>query len=679
MTITRIQVTNFGVFGGAEQLVLHNHRATKPVVLVGGENGRGKTTLLEAVFLCLYGKLSPFARGDRRSYSSYLASRVHDRQGATTAAIAIDLSLYLDGEPAALRVRRTWTANSSKPGERFSVLRLGGPGELMQDQWIPDDWLSENWDLYWPRVFPVEIAELFFFDGERISELADPTRAAKVVRDSLYALCGIAPVAQLQRDLQIVQKRALKDNDLPGEESKLPEARAALDQAIGACEAVELNRDTVARELATLEQKLESIRNQIQVLGGTDTLRHRDELHQESAALLDYLRGIDEQLRVLAGSQLPLRVVDEIARRAAVSAAAAEERTQTAMEEKQVREHRDALMQRLANARSPEALAVREEVALYFQEALAQTKRPGGDAGFWPKLLSGAQRNISSSLSAADAQAKSAAALLEERKETVDKQSQVTSRLLALPAEDSVAGYLNQEDELLGRKASLEEQYSALGQDLAAEHRRREDAERRYTRVLEEENQNQEARNDAARIAWHAERSSQLFAELESRLVRKHASRLEIELTEKLSMLHSKRLVEHVRINPHSFALELHEPSGGVIDPGRLSAGERQLLAVAALWAIQSYSQQKLPLLIDTPLGRLDQTHRANMVTRFLTEASHQCIVFSTDSEITAELAQEIRDSVGAEYRLIYDTATQSTAIQEGYFDSIRDTEQRLA
>ena len=107
---------------------------------------------------------------------------------------------------------------------------------------------------------------------------------------------------------------------------------------------------------------------------------------------------------------------------------------------------------------------------------------------------------------------------------------------------------------------------------------------------------------------------------------------------------------------------------GKVVRPDRLSAGERQLLAVSLLWGLAKASRRALPAVIDTPLGRLDSTHRRHLVKRYFPFASHQVLLLSTDEEIRGEYLDESRPSVGRSYLLQYDETAHSTEIVEGYF-----------
>ena len=86
------------------------------------------------------------------------------------------------------------------------------------------------------------------------------------------------------------------------------------------------------------------------------------------------------------------------------------------------------------------------------------------------------------------------------------------------------------------------------------------------------------------------------------------------------------------------------------------------------LWALAHTSGRALPMIIDTPLARLDSEHRAALVQRYFPEASHQVIVLSTDTEVDRALLRKLMPAVSHTYRLDYDPEQRSTSARAGYF-----------
>lgn len=103
----------------------------------------------------------------------------------------------------------------------------------------------------------------------------------------------------------------------------------------------------------------------------------------------------------------------------------------------------------------------------------------------------------------------------------------------------------------------------------------------------------------------------------------------------------------------------------------QLSAGEQQMFAVAIVWALALTSGYKAPVIIDTPMARLDSSHRANFVTKYLPAASSQVMVLSTDEEVYGRYLDLVRDNVVDYYTLLYREEEQCTSIVHGYFGEV--------
>ena len=72
MLLRRLVLEDFGLYQGVQEIDLmprQKHGHTAPVVLFGGKNGAGKSTIFEAILLCLYGRA---AIGERIRPSEYL-------------------------------------------------------------------------------------------------------------------------------------------------------------------------------------------------------------------------------------------------------------------------------------------------------------------------------------------------------------------------------------------------------------------------------------------------------------------------------------------------------------------------------------------------------------------------------------------------------------------------------
>ena len=127
-------------------------------------------------------------------------------------------------------------------------------------------------------------------------------------------------------------------------------------------------------------------------------------------------------------------------------------------------------------------------------------------------------------------------------------------------------------------------------------------------------------------------------------------------------------LVKRIVIDPATFGIMLYDHAGQALAKQRLSEGEKQIFAIAVLWGLARASARPLPAVIDTPMARLDTTHRRHLVERYFPDASHQVLISSTDTEVDRTYYQALQPARARAYHLNYDDQTGATVGEEGCF-----------
>jgi DNA sulfur modification protein DndD len=165
-----------------------------------------------------------------------------------------------------------------------------------------------------------------------------------------------------------------------------------------------------------------------------------------------------------------------------------------------------------------------------------------------------------------------------------------------------------------------------------------------------------------------SQRARDALAMFKDRLLASKAQWLSNMITAEFAALMRKRkLVSRVNVNPNSYVVSIVAPDGHELPMARLSAGERQLLAIAVLSALIRERKGQFPVAVDTPLARLDKRHRRTMVQRFFAKISHQVMVLSTDEEVDLDLLSEVTHSMSQSYVLKYSDETRSTCVSGLY------------
>ena len=166
--------------------------------------------------------------------------------------------------------------------------------------------------------------------------------------------------------------------------------------------------------------------------------------------------------------------------------------------------------------------------------------------------------------------------------------------------------------------------------------------------------------------------SIEVLTEFKQRLQREKVSKLSAMATQCFHELVDKdSLVSQILIDPDTLDVTMLDLDGRELLKNQLSAGEQQMFAISIVWALALSSGYKAPVIIDTPMARLDSAHRTNFVTKYLPAASSQVMVLSTDEEIYGRYLDLVRDKVVDYYTLLYREEEQCTSIVHGYFGEV--------
>ena len=177
MIINQLTMHNFGVYAETNTFEF-SHK--KPIVLIGGMNGRGKTTFLEAILLSLYGTNSiAYKESKYRSYNQYLRSYVNKSASNQTTYVELEFVLN-ESSNDIYTVRREWDALTKITKETISVWQNGEY----------NDFLTENWAMFIENILPNALSSFYFFDGEKIAELA-VDNTSNQLKESIKSMLGI--------------------------------------------------------------------------------------------------------------------------------------------------------------------------------------------------------------------------------------------------------------------------------------------------------------------------------------------------------------------------------------------------------------------------------------------------------------------------------------------------------
>lgn len=658
MILDSITLTDFGLYAGRQEIHLAPPGPGKPIVLFGGLNGGGKTTLLDALQLVLFGPRAKTSSRGRLGYTDYLSRCIHDKASKRRAAIELAFRHTINGAEDRYELKRAWYEDAgSKCREEFRVLK--------NDRRTPA--LADNWMAQVDDLLPHNIAHLFLFDGEQIERYASPDEAATLIGTAIQNLLGLDVVEQLDKDIRVYARRKSAESLDEDGRARLVEAEEELRRLGESLLAVKQQRAALqTHHIEPDRRKLRAIEDEFRTLGG-ELFERRREVEQELEESVTALSDGEEVLRHLAAGSLPLLIaaglVDSASERDRE-----EQETQRALQVDQYLASRDeGVLRHLKEHGVPESTLAGLRDHLSADRGVNRAVAERGTV----LNLSPEARDALGVLRHAkfDALANEAASFLVHHRQLLADADEAKTLHDGLPSADTVEDVVRRRQEAADELVRREAQHAHLGEEVQRIGHAIERQEKVVAGLLEADVRHQERRDDRDRILRCSRQVRGTLEAFRREMVKRHLSRIEhLVLDSYQQLLRKTSLVTRLSIDPETFSLELHTRKDALLRAENLSAGERQLLGIALLWGLAKASGRPLPTAIDTPLGRLDTSHRTHFVERYLPFASHQTLVFSTDEEIVGGYLERLRPWVGRSYHLQYDDKDGLTRVAPGYF-----------
>jgi DNA sulfur modification protein DndD len=656
MLFRELVLYNVGVYRGRQSIDLTTS-PSRPVVLVGGLNGCGKTTLLDSLQIVLYGRRARTSNRGNKAWDAFLRETIsRGVDPSDGASIELTFEVDVEGTTRTYDVSRMWKATGQSVREIVTVFVDGKTSPT----------LSQGWSDHIEELLPLDIASLFFFDGEKIESLADPETASSVVRTAVHSLLGIGTVEQLGTDLLALQRRQTPPSSDEGLEARVHGFAADLERLEAALDvATQRKAETESRHRAatSVAEKAERAFER----DGGRLYEQRKSLESERSLAVASVETTRAQLRALAEGPLPLRMLS-FQLSELLGAAEADQETLSAIQLLNLLRNRDiALLAKL----TPK---VRREVEPLLENQRAavaiQAERPLL-AGLSPEALN-QFRAIEGSLGQSTA---SAGQLLARCSESESRRDEMDMALAGVPSTELIRQRLDQREDARLNLARIAGELAALTDD---EDRLRHSSSdtRRGMDLAEADRRAHAARGDEIRrVLEHTDRVRTTLAHFKARLIEQNIGKLEIATLESFrALMRKQELIADLRIDPSDFTVHLVDRDGDELPSSRLSAGERQLLAVALLWGLARVAGHRLPTVVDTPLGRLDSKHRERLVKRYFPAAGTQVLLLSTDEEIDEPLLRMLEPSIASTYLLEHDDQNHTTSINSGYWWTTKES-----
>lgn len=643
MRIRKLVLHNFGVYSGTNTFEFtHN----EPVVLIGGLNGRGKTTFLEAVLLALYGSNSfAFKESKFRSYNQYLKSYTNTTDGTYTSSVEIEFEI-MGSKLEAFQVQREWTSR----GKTEELIHVKKDGEY-------SDFLTNNWAMFIENQIPSALSNFYFFDGEKISELA-VDQTGEQVKESIRAMLGMTVLDTLKNDLEKNNKKLIKIKKGKENVDKLNRLKEMKDKKEDALDKLNTHLLEQTEKLELKKLKNLELQNKYGIKGG-EILEEKQRLIENRANLITGIGAKQEELVELASSALPMLMVSDLL--GEIKLQAEDEHNDLVMNEalEQINEYLTAFVQKEKDSASGSKKFVEFLKSEFAENKNESIYNLSDHALFQNNDLIDNKLNYL---------ADTTKNTILEKESLINKKEDIDN-YLAIDINDkelqSIYNKIQNNEKIIsdlnlkisGIKTKIETATSELNK-----------ATNEFNKYVEAYLKNEEMVDDIERKIKYINISLNVLEKYSIELQKNKTSILANTITDCYKQLSNKKtLIQRVDMDSETLDIKYISYDEKEVQKDSLSAGEKQLMVISILWALAICSKKALPVIIDTPLSRMDSMHRTTIVSTYFPQASDQTIILSTDTEIDQNYYELIRSSVGDEYTLVYDEETKSTSIKKGY------------
>lgn len=659
MYFTKIELYNYGIYKGRHCVELENQNEGRNITLIGGMNGRGKTTILDAIFLCLYGrKAVEYITGKKETYSSMLDDHINKSAEDQEAFVRLEIETD-EGVSNLLSIKRTWKRNGKRIDTTLEVTQNGAI----------DEYLSQNWEYYVEELVPFGIAKFFFFDNEKISQIADDDAFDKV-KDSIKSVMGVTTIESLSAHMTKIAKiksdalKAFQDSEAKAELDSLDKQLQKVEQEIRTLKdrraGLSLNFERILATLETTEEKFWK-------RGGNLGL-NRAEIEAQKERLKEIEK--ENKLRAIDLASSPMTPLC-LCKNLVVEAYNTAKRDDA----NRAKQYSEPIVLALYNgliARCQKKFGKTQfyDILKDVIDAQFDEYRPDPLEATPTELTPMSKALIEKMINEEYVKAVNLVKYLKAQNEINENALlQLDVHLNSNADEAGAVELLTEIRDLEAQKGRYEAEMVRCDEGLNNLEHQQAAFESDRTRALMKIAVQADENDDNARILKYATMTIDVMQEFTIRLQAQKVHQLEANITQCFRYLAQKQaMITSISIDPATLDITLRDYNGGVLRKNQLSAGEKQMFAISILWGLALTSGYKLPVVIDTPMARLDSAHRSNFISRYLPKASSQVIVLSTDEEIYGQYLESIRPYINTCYTLIYDDIDKCSSIKPGYF-----------
>ncbi|MBM7691632.1 DNA sulfur modification protein DndD [Peribacillus deserti] len=670
MLLKKLKFNNYKTYYGIQEVDLYIPKDVREdkgqnIILLGGLNGAGKTTILKAILYILFGKRGMTDSEHKRLFSNVLNNTFFDEGGRECS---VSLSLETDsGEEWTLRIKWFFDQYKSVTHEQRELEIRKAGSKMAKHARIEN---IEAYNRFIDRIIPYHAAPFFIFDGEEIKDII-LRQNSNEMKAAIHKITGMEAYKQLLVDL-----RALKnslDNQLAkaAGQGKLSAFQTQLDEVDLSITNLESRKKKLRAEILSNEEIIEKTKTERSKKISLNSKSRESIVKQQSRVSTELKLATDSLNDFLKQNMISIILGDKISKLKKQLKLENEFNHKKILRDASLTPYRKFINQLLNQSITPPLN----------HEQLEQISKLGED--IWIK-----ENAIKHTVP-------------EDFKELHDISNNEYSYLINLAIKDKMqaANYINKIEKLQQELEALEveirnapesvdieeenERIDLLTKAVGEKNLRLKSLNLRLNNALDER---ASIKNNISRLSnkggnfeelrqqsVQVEKAIKAMEQYVTEVTTLKATLIKEEFSSMLRQLFRKQdEFGNIEFDIDTYTIRLYNDRMKEISIQDRSAGEMQMISSALIWALTKASDLSLPVVIDTPLGRLDSYHRNHLINHYYKELSEQVIILSTDTEITQEYVKLMEKNSYKQYMLDYNEEKKYTVIRDGYFQFVK-------
>ena len=709
MKITKLMLNNFSSYEGIN-IFDFTTTPRKTIVLIGGQNGAGKTSIFDAIKIALYGPLAFGYSGANSHYSKkikeYINSKTYNKADCNSG-VAIEFEIKQDREVKKYTINRQWTIDDKKLKEDC-IIECGGKKY--------DESEHTYFESYLQSVIPPNLFDFFLFDGEEVGNLFSDDGYNKFIKDALLTLCGIDTYAIIQKfcssyigksedDVEqqikeeyaecmkaihiLTEKIRLDNVKIQNNQKRIEEMYVANEQLNESYKRAggisEKDKSHIQAEIDSLDKKRNEISADLKsFMEDTMPFFLLKSFNDDMESQIDFEEKdmISEYVRLMISKEYLKSILVE----KTDNAEQLSEDLFNAINNK-ISPKGDNDVERILDFSRDEISAVESVMTLVDSIDIKTLSRRIKERSKYTKKVISLNQKLREALSEEDAQ--NYLSQIHNNEEEIKRLENEIHQLTQLCESNNllIKEYSTKKD-LLYKKildTAANKHAYALSSDIAETMGTLIDSKTKSIRKklakYTVENLSEIYRKDnlITSIDISEDFKITLYQKLIYSVDEIKSAIYNIGLNEFFSQIDEasqKHLLEQMKIKSveeinfkiHNIDEKTEFTLNRRIELTRLSKGERQIFILALYQAMIKISNNDIPFVIDTPYARIDAIHREEISKKFFPKISKQVIILSTDEEITEDYYPIIKPYIAQEYLLSNNQSENRTSIEKRYF-----------